>query len=83
MDGHDGESGPGIGDLAKDTAKNKVGVLVDRVGGRYLMRPVNGGREWEVEPRAVEHPTPSEALAERNRARNQLTAASALIKAGK
>jgi hypothetical protein len=73
MDGHDEQSGPGIGDLAKDTATNKVGVLVDEVGGRLLMRPVDGGKEWEVEPDNVEHPTALEQMRMRNSARNRMT----------
>ncbi|MBP0460878.1 hypothetical protein [Streptomyces montanisoli] len=61
---------PDIGDLAKDSARKKVGVLVDRVAGRYLMRPVAGGLEWEVEPGRIERLTAREELSARNEARN-------------
>ncbi|MGW5093542.1 hypothetical protein ACWEQ1_00700 [Streptomyces nodosus] len=50
MDGHGEHSKPVIGDLAKDTARNKVGILVDAVGGRYLMRPTSGGLEIITRP---------------------------------
>ncbi|MYV47418.1 hypothetical protein [Streptomyces sp. SID2888] len=53
MDGHGEHSKPVIGDLTKDMAKNKVGILVGTVGGRYLMRPASGGlgiitRTWRT-----------------------------------
>jgi hypothetical protein len=73
MDGHDEKSGPGIGDLARDATNGKVGVLVDEVGGRLLMRPVSGGKEWEVEPNDVEFPTALEQMRARNSARNRMT----------
>ncbi|MFJ3820382.1 hypothetical protein [Streptomyces nodosus] len=49
MDGHGEHSKPVIGDLTKD----KVGILVGTVGGRYLMRPASGGlgiitRTWRT-----------------------------------
>ncbi|MFG2923848.1 hypothetical protein ACGFYA_20360 [Streptomyces sp. NPDC048305] len=82
MDGHDEASGPGIGELARDTAKNKVGVLMGSVGGRYLLRPLNGGCEWEVEPGAMGRLTASEALTERTRIENERSRVAGALKAG-
>lgn len=73
MDGHDEQSGPGIGDLAKDTSTGRVGVLVDEVGGRFLMRPASGGKEWEVEPDNVGLVTALEEMRARNSTRNRMT----------
>ncbi|MFD8914831.1 hypothetical protein [Streptomyces sp. NPDC059575] len=72
MDGNGERSAPGIGDLAKDTATNKVGILMDKVGGRFLLRPVRGGKEWEAEPDKVEFPSASEKLQANNAARNRM-----------
>ncbi|MGW8630644.1 hypothetical protein [Streptomyces sp. NPDC055793] len=73
MDGHDEHGKPDIGDLAKDTALDKVGVLMGKVGGRYLMRPSAGGREWEVDPENVDFPSPTERVRADNNARNRMT----------
>ncbi|MFC3350040.1 hypothetical protein ACFOOM_21955 [Streptomyces echinoruber] len=73
MDGHDEQSRPGIGDLAKDTVRNKVGVLMGEAGGRLLMRPPGGGREWEVDPGDIGPVTALEEMRARNSARNRMT----------
>lgn len=39
---------PGIGELAKDIARGRIGVVMGRVGGRVQMRPIRGGREWDA-----------------------------------
>ncbi|WP_435846061.1 hypothetical protein [Streptomyces huasconensis] len=41
---------PGIGELAKDNAKGRVGVVMAMIGGRVQIRPVGGGREWDAMP---------------------------------
>ncbi|MFJ8109044.1 hypothetical protein [Streptomyces sp. NPDC096132] len=41
---------PGIGELAKDSASGRIGVVMGEVGGRVQMRPVRGGREWDAMP---------------------------------
>lgn len=73
MDGHDEHGKPDIGDLAKDTARDKVGVLMDKIAGRYLMRPMSGGREWEVKPEDIDYPTASDRVRAENGARNRMT----------
>ncbi|MEU8948816.1 hypothetical protein [Streptomyces sp. NPDC048489] len=82
MDGHENRS-PGIGDLAKDTATGRVGVIRDTQYARVQMRPVNGGREWEALPENVVKPTAREELSARNEAANRRSQTGALTKAGK
>ncbi|WP_240659811.1 hypothetical protein [Streptomyces sp. WAC 01529] len=41
---------PGIGELAKDNAKGRVGVVMGKVGGRVQIRPIGGGTEWDAMP---------------------------------
>lgn len=41
---------PGIGELAKDSASRRIGVVMGEIGGRVQMRPVPGGREWDAMP---------------------------------
>ncbi|WP_406401502.1 hypothetical protein OH805_20770 [Streptomyces sp. NBC_00879] len=41
---------PGIGELGRDTASGRVGVVMGEIGGRVQMRPVQGGIEWDAMP---------------------------------
>ncbi|WP_267246444.1 hypothetical protein [Streptomyces sp. PR69] len=41
---------PGIGELARDTARGRLGVVMGKVGGRVQIRPIDGGREWDAMP---------------------------------
>ncbi|RPK78768.1 hypothetical protein EES45_16990 [Streptomyces sp. ADI97-07] len=41
---------PGIGELAKDSARNRIGVVMGEIGGRVQMRPLRGGMEWDAMP---------------------------------
>ncbi|WEH16616.1 hypothetical protein [Streptomyces sp. VNUA24] len=41
---------PGIGELAKDRANGRIGVVMGQIGGRVQIRPVCGGREWDAMP---------------------------------
>jgi predicted sugar kinase len=59
-----------IGDLAKDTGRNKVGVVMGELGGYVLLRPLNGGIEWEVRPSKLVPLTPREELSARLAVRN-------------
>ncbi|MER7520746.1 hypothetical protein [Streptomyces sp. NPDC126499] len=53
---------PEVGDLVRDTATGRVGFYVDSVAGRFLIRPVRGGRAWEAEPADVQLATPLREL---------------------
>jgi hypothetical protein len=44
---------PPIGSLAVDTARDRVGVVMDVQGGRVFLRRPGGGTEWEALPRDV------------------------------
>ncbi|MEV5987145.1 hypothetical protein AB0L85_19310 [Streptomyces sp. NPDC052051] len=41
---------PGIGELAKDNVRGRIGVVMDEVGGRVQIRPICGGMEWDAMP---------------------------------
>ncbi|MET8681665.1 hypothetical protein ABZW18_29800 [Streptomyces sp. NPDC004647] len=62
---------PALGALAKDTAKDAVGVVMGYVGGRVWLRPLLGGREWEVRSERVRSLTSREELSARLSARNE------------
>ncbi|MCX4881679.1 MULTISPECIES: hypothetical protein [unclassified Streptomyces] len=61
---------PGIGELAKDSASGRIGVVMGDVGGRVQMRPVRGGREWDAMPGSVVALSAREELSARLAARN-------------
>ncbi|MFB7937768.1 hypothetical protein ACFWIN_35485 [Streptomyces sp. NPDC127049] len=53
---------PEVGDLVRDTATGRVGFFVRSVSGRFLIRAVHGGGEWEAEPGDVQLATPLREL---------------------
>ncbi|HEY8984510.1 MAG TPA: hypothetical protein VIU15_33670 [Streptomyces sp.] len=61
---------PGIGELAKDTARGLIGVVMDEVGGRVQIRPLTGGTEWDVLPENVVALSAREELSARLTIRN-------------
>lgn len=61
---------PGIGELAKDTASGRIGVVMGEVGGRVQIRPIGGGVEWEAMPGNVVAPSAREELSARLAVRN-------------
>ncbi|MFD6654479.1 hypothetical protein ACFWEB_04875 [Streptomyces parvus] len=61
---------PGIGELAKDTARGRIGVVMGEVGGRVQMRPIRGGAEWDALPDNVVTPSAREELSARLAIRN-------------
>ncbi|WP_405525973.1 hypothetical protein OG426_26645 [Streptomyces canus] len=61
---------PGIGELAKDSAHGRIGVVMGALGGRVQMRPIGGGKEWDVMPDNVVPPSPREELSARLAIRN-------------
>ncbi|MFF0124138.1 hypothetical protein ACFYTG_00195 [Streptomyces mirabilis] len=44
---------PGIGELAKDSARGRIGVVMGEIGGRVQIRPIRGGKEWDAMPDKV------------------------------
>ncbi|BDD73498.1 MULTISPECIES: hypothetical protein [Streptomyces] len=61
---------PVIGELAKDSATGRIGVVMGEISGRVQMRPVRGGREWEAMPGDVVAPSAREELSARLAVRN-------------
>ncbi|MFD7548664.1 hypothetical protein [Streptomyces sp. NPDC059816] len=45
---------PQPGTLVRDTQRDTLGTFMGEVGGRWLLRPLGGGLEWEAEPSQVE-----------------------------
>lgn len=56
---------PGIGELAKDTASGRIGVVMGEIGARVQIRPIGGGVEWDARPDNVVAPTAREELSAR------------------
>lgn len=56
---------PGIGELAKDTASGRIGVVMGEVGARVQIRPIGGGVEWDAKPDNVVASTAREELTAR------------------
>jgi hypothetical protein len=61
---------PGTGELAKDTAKGRIGIVMGELGGRVQIRPIGGGREWDAMPDMVVQPSAREELSARLAIRN-------------
>ncbi|MGQ4514838.1 hypothetical protein [Streptomyces sp. DW26H14] len=61
---------PGIGELAKDTVRGRIGVVMGAVGGRVQIRPIGGGMEWDAMPDNVVVPSAREELSARLAIRN-------------
>jgi hypothetical protein len=49
-------------DIVVDEYKEKIGRVVDFTGGRYLLRPLEGGVEWEAMTIDVRRATPMEEV---------------------
>ncbi|MGP4000121.1 hypothetical protein [Streptomyces sp. 8N706] len=49
---------PVVGDLALDTERGDVGIVMDVQGSRVFLRRPEGGREWEAPPEDV-RPVPA------------------------
>lgn len=60
MSAQESPEAPEVGMLARDVQGNRVGVVVDRMGGHVWLRPRRGGREWTVPVGGVE-PLPESA----------------------
>ncbi|MFJ4467319.1 hypothetical protein ACIP2X_07385 [Streptomyces sp. NPDC089424] len=61
---------PAIGELAKDTATGRIGVVMGGVGGRVQIGSVGGGMEWDAQPGNVVAPGAREELSARLAIRN-------------
>ncbi|WP_329134085.1 hypothetical protein [Streptomyces sp. NBC_00670] len=53
---------PPVGAYAVDTRRGLLGVVMGHEGPYVQLRPLGGGREWDVEPGALRSATPAERL---------------------
>ncbi|MCX5057528.1 MULTISPECIES: hypothetical protein [unclassified Streptomyces] len=61
------------GALVVDTERDRLGYVMGHLGRVVQLRPVTGGREWDVDSARVRHATDEErqqAMRERTRALN-------------
>jgi hypothetical protein len=66
---------PAVGQLALDTQRGAVGVVMARTGPYIQLRPQGGGLEWDVLPEDVQPVTAAESLAPRVREANRQSTA--------
>ncbi|WP_258382900.1 hypothetical protein, partial [Streptomyces sp. NTH33] len=53
---------PSPGTAVRDTARDRVGVVMGHEGPHLRLRPLSGGREWDAVPDHVQPLTPAELL---------------------
>jgi len=58
-------SAPAVGETVRDTARERVGVVMGHCGPYVQLRPLGGGREWDADPDAVRPVSQSELLSAR------------------
>jgi hypothetical protein len=51
-----------VGAAVRDTARDRVGIVMDQQGSHLQLRPLGGGREWDADPEHVEPVGPREVL---------------------
>lgn len=56
---------PAVGAPVRDTARDRVGVVMGREGPYLQLRPLSGGREWDAEASRVQLLSPAELLTAR------------------
>lgn len=52
---------PVIGETVRDIKSGKIGVVKGNEGPYYQMRPLCGGREWDVNPEDIREVDPDDA----------------------
>ncbi|MDQ8704598.1 hypothetical protein RCO28_19185 [Streptomyces sp. LHD-70] len=57
---------PAIGALLRDIRRDQLGEFRGVCSGRWFLRPVRGGREWDVDPGDVQPAEPAERLRAEN-----------------
>jgi hypothetical protein len=51
-----------VGTAVRDTARDRIGVVMGQEGPCLQLRPLGGGREWDAAPDRVERVPPAELL---------------------
>ncbi|MFF7143144.1 hypothetical protein [Streptomyces nodosus] len=62
MNAPDAGAPPPPGTVVRDTARDRVGIVMGHEGPHLQLRPLSGGREWDAEPGQVRPLTPAELL---------------------
>lgn len=67
------QAGPAIeiGSVMRDAKADLIGVVAGTADGRVQLRPLGGGREWDVDPPDVEPVSPRDELKARLAAENE------------
>ena len=68
---------PELHEIVKDCRRNVLGRVMGHTGPYFQLRPLGGGREWDVSPEFIEKADPHEVLraktqVENRRARGEL-----------
>ncbi|MFI9721398.1 hypothetical protein ACIHFE_17395 [Streptomyces sp. NPDC052396] len=61
---------PAKGSFVVDTARNRVGQVMDHLESRVQLRPVQGGLEWDARPEDVRPASSAEVLSAKVKAVN-------------
>ncbi|MDI3424135.1 hypothetical protein [Streptomyces luteolus] len=64
---------PEVGETVRDEETGRVGEVMGHQGGYVQLRPLLGGREWDVRPDRVRPVTATELLSARVAELNSLT----------
>lgn len=54
-----------VGTAVRDTACDRIGLVMDHQGPYLQLRPLGGGLEWDADPALVTPVTPAELLSAR------------------
>nr|WP_236061524.1 hypothetical protein [Actinacidiphila acididurans] len=49
-----------VGTAVRDTARDRIGLVMGQEGPYFQLRPLGGGREWDAVPERVEPVGPGE-----------------------
>ncbi|MEU2111484.1 hypothetical protein [Streptomyces sp. NPDC019507] len=60
-----------VGQLGYDKKTDSVGEIMGFEGGRYFLRPIGGGKEWQVAPEDLAEPDAQARLRARVSERNR------------
>jgi hypothetical protein len=62
---------PSLREVVIDASRNKLGEVMGMEGPYYQLRPIGGGREWDVSPEHVEKADPMAVLSAKTDAANR------------
>lgn len=66
----DSEELPAVGTVMVDEARDRIGEFQDELRGRFHLRPIGGGLEWDASPDHVRPATDEERMRARVRHEN-------------